>query len=152
MNGQTPTRGSLSAALVVLSSLALGGKLAGAETTTAKVSTLTIGDSTSSVVNCVFFDGQYIWAAVQNPDGGVLQKMTQSGAILFTTGVGSAPLEMASDGANIWVTDYTSSDVKVVAKTGAVIKTISLPSANPEGIVFDGKYMWVANNGNNTTP
>ncbi|MHB8721409.1 MAG: Vgb family protein [Steroidobacteraceae bacterium] len=95
----------------------------------------------------MFFDGQYIWAAIQNPDGGVLEKISTSGKVLSTTGVGSAPLVMTFDGTNVWVTDYTSSDVAIVRQDGVLIKVISLPSANPEGIVFDGKYVWVANNG-----
>jgi hypothetical protein len=55
---------------------------------------------------------------------------------------------MAFDGTNIWVTDYTSSDVMVVNQSGAVVSVITLnPAAHPEGIVFDGTYMWIANNG-----
>jgi YVTN family beta-propeller protein len=55
---------------------------------------------------------------------------------------------MAYDGARIWVTDYTSSDVTVIDASGAVVKTFQLPpNTDPEGIMFDGRYIWVANNG-----
>jgi DNA-binding beta-propeller fold protein YncE len=132
---------------VMIACLALGCDLAMAATTSSKIYTLTIGDSTSSTADGVFFDGQYIWGAVQNPDGGVLVKLSTSGQTLMTVGVGTSPDKIAFDGANIWVTDYASNDVRVVAENGNVLTTIPLPSANPEGITFDGKYIWVANDG-----
>jgi DNA-binding beta-propeller fold protein YncE len=128
-------------------SLALCSGLAMAATVSSNVYTLTIGDSSSSTVNGVFFDGHYIWTAVQNPDGGVLMKLSTSGQTLATVGVGASPDKIAFDGTNIWVTDYASSDVMVVAENGNVLATIPLPSAYPEGIIFDGKYIWVANDG-----
>jgi len=113
------------------------------------VYTLSVGDSSGSFAQSVFFDGKYIWVGVQNPDGGALLKMSQSGTLLSSTRVGTTPVEMAYDGANIWVSDYTSSDVTVVNQSGAVIATFPLPGAEPEGILFDGKYVWTANNGPN---
>jgi DNA-binding beta-propeller fold protein YncE len=137
--------------LVWIAACAMGCKTAAAANASMTVYTVTVGDSSSSVVNGVIFDGKYIWAAIQNPDGGVVQKLSASGALISTTGVGSAPLEMAFDRkSNIWVTDYTSSDIAVVSEGGNLVTTIPLPGANPEGIVFDGEYMWVANNGNNS--
>lgn len=131
--------------------VAIGGRASVAANVSMTVYTVTVGDSSSSVVNGVIFDGKYIWAAIQNPDGGVVQKLSASGSIISTTGVGSAPLEMAFDRkSNIWVTNYSSSSISVVSEGGDLVTTISLPGANPEGIVFDGEYMWVANNGNNS--
>ena len=139
------------AALLFVAAGTLGCKASVAANANMTVYTVTVGASSSSVVNGVLFDGKYIWAAIQNPDGGVVKKLSASGAVISTTGVGSAPLEMAFDGkSNIWVTNYTSSSISVVGEGGNLISTISLPGANPEGIVFDGEYMWVANNGNNT--
>jgi DNA-binding beta-propeller fold protein YncE len=133
---------------VMIACLALCGDLTMAATASSDVYTLPLGDSPSSYVNGVFFDGKYIWAAVQNPDGGVLVKLSTSGQTLATVGVGSGPDKIAFDGTNIWVTDYASSALTVVAENGNVVATIPLaPSANPEGILFDGKYIWVANNG-----
>lgn len=137
--------------LVFVAAGAIGGKAAAAANATMTVYTVTVGDSSSSVVNGVIFDGKYIWAAIQNPDGGVVQKLSASGTVISTTGVGSAPLEMAFDRkSNIWVTNYTSSSISVVGEGGNLVTTISVPGTNPEGIVFDGEYMWVANNGNNS--
>ncbi len=134
-------------AAVMLGLLAVGGQFSRAATLSYDVYTLPVGNSAASTVTSVIFDGKYIWATVQNPNGGVVQKLDSSGAILSTTPVGAAPIELAYDGANIWVTDYTSSDVTIVTRGGNPVKTIPLPGANPEGILFDGKYIWVANNG-----
>jgi DNA-binding beta-propeller fold protein YncE len=134
---------------LMIACLIFGGGLAMATTVSSNVYTLTLGDSPSSTVNCVFFDGHYIWSAVQNPDGGVLVKLSTSGQTLLMIGVGDVPDKIAFDGTNIWLTDYTSSDLRVIAENGTVLKVIPLPSANPEGIIFDGKYIWVANDGAN---
>src|ERR1700679_317599 len=93
----------------MIACLALCGELAMAATVSSNVYTLTVGDSPSSYVNGVFFDGKYIWTAVQNPDGGVLVKLSTSGQILATAGVGTSPDKIAFDGTNIWLTDYASS-------------------------------------------
>jgi DNA-binding beta-propeller fold protein YncE len=134
---------------LVIACLVFGSGLAMATTVSSNVYTLTLGDSPSSTVNCVFFDGHYIWSAVQNPDGGVLVKLSTSGQTLLMIGVGDVPDKIAFDGTNIWLTDYTSSDLRVIAENGTVLKVIPLPSANPEGITFDGRYIWVANDGAN---
>jgi len=147
-------RRKLFKALLIFASLTAGGELGYAQSLVYKVYTLPVGNSAASTVNGVKFDGQFIWAAVQNPNGGVLLKISTSGRVLSTTVVGQSPDEMVYDGANIWVTDFTSSDVTIVASNGQLVKTIPLaPStnpagpANPEGIVFDGKSVWVADDG-----
>lgn len=104
--------------------------------------------STAVNANAVVFDGHNVWVAVEGAGSGYVLKLTSSGSILSYTSVGVAPLEMAYDGSKIWVTDYTSSDITVVAGNGTLVKTINLPAnADPEGILFDGLYIWVANNG-----
>lgn len=132
---------------ILVAALVAGSRPASAQMTSMNVYTVTAGDSSSSVVNGVIFDGHYIWAAIENPEGGVLEKMSTSGTLISTTSVGTNPLEMAFDGKNIWATDYTSSDVAIVGEDGTLIKTIPLPLANPEGIMFDGQSIWVANDG-----
>ena len=49
-----------------------------------------------------------------------MQKLTTSGTVISTTSVGIGPLEMAFDGTNMWVTDYTSSGLSaIVGETAA---------------------------------
>ena len=96
----------------------------------------------------VLFDGHSVWAAVEEGAHGWVRKLGPTGRVVSSTPVGVAPLEMAYDGSRVWVTDYTSSDVTVVASNGNVVKSFLLPAnAHPEGILFDGHYIWVANNG-----
>jgi hypothetical protein len=110
-----------------------------------------VGDASANV-NAVMFDGRNIWVAVEEDGGGRVKKLSSTGAVMSSTNVGIAPLGMAYDGARVWVTDYTSSDVTVVSADGVVLKTFTLPAnANPEGILFDGTYVWVANNGVGST-
>jgi len=98
----------------------------------------------------VMFDGQSIWVAVQDTGGGIVEKVTASGEVVSSTPVGDAPIEMTYDGANVWVTNYSSSTLSVVGQNGELLKTIFLPLiTHPEGILFDGKYIWTANNGAN---
>jgi YVTN family beta-propeller protein len=145
-NNENSFRKAFGTALI-LGVLAIGAPFGRAATLSYDVYTLPVGDSAASTLGSVIFDGQSIWATVQNPDGGLLIKLNLSGVILSVTPLGSAPIEMAFDGANVWVTDYTSSDVTIVDAGGNVVKTIPLPGANPEGVLFDGKYIWIANNG-----
>ena len=130
-----------------LASLLLGSQSHAGTAGTLYSYSVSVGDATATA-NAVIFDGLHIWVAVEDQSGGWIKKLTLTGAVLSSTSVGIGPLQMAYDGARIWVSDYASSDITIVAQDGAVAKTIALPpKAAPEGILFDGKYMWVANNG-----
>jgi hypothetical protein len=110
-----------------------------------------VGDASANA-NAVMFDGHNVWVAVEEDGGGRVKKLDSGGTILSSTNVGIAPLGLAYDGARVWVTDYTSSDITVVSAEGVVIKTFALPAnTSPEGIMFDGTYVWVANNGIGST-
>lgn len=62
--------------------------------------------------------------------------------------VGHQPAGMASDGADIWVSNRTDNTVtKLRASDGALLGTFNV-GLNPFGIVFDGANIWIAN----TTP
>jgi len=134
-------------AAVALTALALGGATAIAQNVQYHIYTLAVGDSQQSIVNGIVFDGKYIWAAIRNPDGGVLEKLTTSGSVVSTTGVGPIPDSMVYDGAKLWVTNYSSGTVSVVSSGGQLLDTIAIPGSpsTPEGIAFDGQYVWVAN-------
>jgi len=140
---------TLRIAALSLGSLLLGsGPVLGATGDTLYGTAISVGDAASANVNSIVFDGRNIWVGVEDSSGGWVKKLGASGAIISSTQVGIAPLQMVYDGARIWVTDYASSDITILGADGGVVKTIQLaPSANPEGILFDGKYIWVANNG-----
>jgi len=64
-----------------------------------------------------------------------------------TFAVGSGPLGLAFDGANLWVTNFESDNVtKLNAATGALVGTYAVGEF-PQGIAFDGTNIWVANSG-----
>ncbi len=110
--------------------------------------TVPVGDVPGTVTNGVFFDGQNIWAMLQDHNGGSVAKLSPTGSVVTTIRVGSVPIEAAFDGSRIWFTNYGSSEITVLDRSGQILNTIELPrEADPEGILFDGKYMWVANNG-----
>jgi YVTN family beta-propeller protein len=97
-------------------------------------------------VDCVLFDGKYIWVGVNDNGTGYVRKLNSAGTVLASAQVGIAPLGMTYDGTKIWVTGYTSSDITIVSAAGAVIRKIGTGGSMPEGIQYDGKYVWVANN------
>jgi DNA-binding beta-propeller fold protein YncE len=64
--------------------------------------------------------------------------------------VGTGPEGIAFDGANIWVTNWTSNNVtKLRASDGAILGTFAVGSS-PTGIAFDGANIWVVNVGSNS--
>ncbi len=57
---------------------------------------------------------------------------------------------MVFDGANIWVTNFSSNTVtKLRASDGALVGTFGVGKF-PAGAAFDGVNVWVANLGGNT--
>jgi DNA-binding beta-propeller fold protein YncE len=64
--------------------------------------------------------------------------------------VGSAPADVAFDGANIWVTNSGSANVtKLRASDGFNLGTFPV-GGSPFGIAFDGANIWVTNSGGTT--
>jgi YVTN family beta-propeller protein len=145
MNRFGDASGALLAALLAIGSVAARSAPALAATPDLYSYTVSVGDGQPTAV---IFDGQSIWVAIQGTDGGTVEKLTATGQVVSSTRVGDAPIEMAYDGVNVWVTNYSSSTLTIVGQNGELLKTIFLPlAAHPEGILFDGKYIWIANNG-----
>jgi YVTN family beta-propeller protein len=122
--------------------------------------TVNVGDPANwppatTTADAVLFAAGSIWAAVQEVNDaigraqGVVQQLDLEGSVLTTTLVGQAPIKMAYANGNIWVTNYSTSTVSVVStQPGAPqVATITLRGPNPEGIMFDGAYIWIAING-----
>jgi streptogramin lyase len=145
--GSQPAASTTQAPVTVTYSGGAPSTASSAQTVQYQIYTLTVGDSTQSYADNVLFDGHFIWVAIQNPDGGVLEKMTTAGSLVSTTSVGTIPDSLAYDGANVWVTNYSSGSVSVVSSSGQLLNTIAIPGSpsTPEGIAFDGEYIWVAN-------
>ncbi len=72
-------------------------------------------------------------------------EMNQSGSTSFP--VGTAPMSVAFDGANIWVANYADDNVtKLRASDGANLGNFPVGTF-PMSVAFDGANIWVANNG-----
>jgi DNA-binding beta-propeller fold protein YncE len=57
--------------------------------------------------------------------------------------VGTEPANVAFDGANVWVTNYGSSNItKLRASDGTVLGTFPA-GPTPFGLAFDGANIWV---------
>ena len=64
--------------------------------------------------------------------------------------MGSSPLGVAFDGANIWVANSQSNAVtKLRASDGSNLDTFAV-GTGPQGVVFDGVNIWVTNSTSNT--
>lgn len=70
--------------------------------------------------------------------------------MLGTFKVGRGPFGLASDGANIWVTNYFGKSMtQLRASDGVTLGTYSVGNG-AAGMAFDGDSLWVVNNGDNT--
>jgi DNA-binding beta-propeller fold protein YncE len=69
---------------------------------------------------------------------------------LGTFSVGNAPLFLAFDGANIWVSNFHDATVtELRASDGSSLGTFKVGKA-PVGVAFDGVHIWVANESGGT--
>lgn len=96
----------------------------------------------------VIFDGTYVWVAGNNPTGTVTRVLASNPATTaeFATGA-PYPSGLVYDGANVWITNYTSASVsKMRASDGAVLASYPV-GTNPRGLVFDGLNIWVGCDG-----
>jgi YVTN family beta-propeller protein len=71
-------------------------------------------------------------------------------AVVQTTGVGSEPYAVSSDGTHVWVANEDGSSVtELNASNGSVVQTIGVGGV-PESVSSDGTHVWAANTGSNT--
>ena len=74
----------------------------------------------------------------------VTRVLAATGAVTGTYAVGSRPGGIASDGTNIWVADFGSSNVtKMLAATGEIIGTYPLGGIS-YCLAYDGSNIWVS--------
>ena len=80
----------------------------------------------------------------------VTKLRASDGTVLGTFAVGTQPMGVAFDGANIWVTNDVSNTVtKLRASDGTVLGTFGVGN-HPLGVAFDGANIWVTIGGNDT--
>jgi DNA-binding beta-propeller fold protein YncE len=99
----------------------------------------------------IVFDGQNIWVA-----GATSNTLSEysidgkqlAGPISLTSG--GWPVGMASDGANLWITEFDINKVCKVSESAPSAGTCFATGNSPYFDAFDGKYVWVVNTGDNT--
>jgi len=85
-----------------------------------------------------------------NEGNNSVNKLSVAGTILGTFAVGSVPIGVAFDGANIWVANSGSNTVtKLRTSSGANLGSFAVGST-PYAVAFDGANVWVANENGNT--
>jgi hypothetical protein len=104
-------------------------------------------------------DGTHVW--VVNPDNKSVTELDAStGALVRVIPIPGIPVNVTSNGTNVWVASQWSNDVtldqsagsvtELNAATGAVIETINLSNGEtgtPEGMCATGNRIWVMNYG-----
>jgi len=93
----------------------------------------------------VLFDGTNIWVANENSND-IYKILASTGAVLHVYPGGHGAQYLAYDNVkgNVWVTNPGDNNVTVVNTTTGSL--VTYPSgSSPDGIVFDGTNMWVAN-------
>jgi DNA-binding beta-propeller fold protein YncE len=89
-------------------------------------------------------EGPNLWITTANNT--VIKMRTSDGAVLGTFPVGTGPLGLAFDGANIWVANINSHNImKLRASDGAVLGTFGLGTGGPSALAFDGANIWTTN-------
>lgn len=88
-----------------------------------------------------------IWVAVY---GGNFVARLSGCAEIARYSTGRGPFGIASDGVNMWVTNYGDGTVtKINIGTGRTVGTYAVGS-HPRGVIFQGNYIFVANESSNT--
>jgi DNA-binding beta-propeller fold protein YncE len=64
--------------------------------------------------------------------------------VLGTFDVGTQPLGIAFDGANMWVANHGSNNVTELSLSREVLGTFDVVGTGPWGVAFDGAHVWVA--------
>ena len=93
----------------------------------------------------VIFDGTHTWVATENGQR-IYKILASTGEVVsvYPGGPGAQYLAYDNVNTNVWVTNPGSNNVTVInATSGSSVNYAS--GNNPDGIVFDGANMWVAN-------
>ena len=99
-----------------------------------------VGFSSSSHIESLAFDGEFMWVA----NGRILQAVPVSGTGAAGIPLGGEVEAVAFDGTYVWATDSVRGDVsRFDFPTFEKARSLKL-NGTPSGIVFDGTHVWVA--------
>ena len=126
---------------VFVTGLGQPGKLYMIDPAAAAGPVTTVASTLGNDPRVIAFDGAKIWTANVNS----VSIVTPGTWSVSTISVGLvAPWGILFDGANIWVTDFSTDQLKKLASGGTVIQTVSVGNG-PSHPVFDGNNIWVPN-------
>ena len=94
----------------------------------------------------VIFDGTYIWVA--DWGGTTVHKIQTDGTVVGNFFAGSRPLNLVSDGRNIWAgndTSFAGYTVTILRASDGMLKGVFQGKAVPESLAFDGSNIWITN-------
>jgi hypothetical protein len=102
----------------------------------------TLGDAPRGITT----DGQYIWAA--NQTGVSRHNLETQFTNNFIAGF-NGPYGILFDGASLWITDYSASQLRKLDSNGEVVQNVTV-GFGPLLPVFDGSNIWVPNSSSNS--
>jgi hypothetical protein len=99
----------------------------------------------------IVYDGGDFWVTRYYPDPGHLYKVNDVGVILEEfDGPDDQPWDLSIENGTIWIADYWGDTLyNVDSLSGAVLDSHSSEGIDPSGIVWDGRYLWYCDNGDN---
>ena len=116
-------------------------KLRASDCTEVSGSPFAVGNGPSGMT----YDRANIWV-VTRADNMVRKVRASDGVVLGSYPVGVRPIDIAFDGASVWVTNNGDGSGNTVtrlrASDGAYLGTVGV-GTDPQGIIFDGTYIWV---------
>jgi YVTN family beta-propeller protein len=103
----------------------------------------------ASGARALAYDGANMWVVGGSTLTRIPVSNVRSGSTtVYPTSLGSSLSAVAFDGINIWVSNSSQNLVYVInPQTAAVLGTISTFGQGPMGMAFDGKLMWVVDQG-----
>ena len=97
----------------------------------------------------VAFDGDALWVSSSTATTMARIDIATGAVVLVNTGGGTATDQVAYDGSWIWATSANANVVFRIDPAEQSVVEIDV-GTGPDGVVFDGMNIWIANNGSNS--
>ncbi len=91
------------------------------------------------------FDGTYLWAS--GGSGSTVVKLDGAGTVVANVVVTGNPSYLAYDGSYVWVTATGTPAIVRIHAASADVVSSKEDLVSPRGMAFDGRNMWVVDNG-----